>query len=121
MTRAAIYARISSDAEGRKQGVKDQEKDCRQLCAERGWQVIEPAFVDNHRTAADPTKPRPAYDRLMADVRAGKVDAVVVTVADRLHRQPAELKCSCPTARQPVCHCWPKCVAVTRTSVTPMR
>jgi DNA invertase Pin-like site-specific DNA recombinase len=91
-TRAAIYARISSDQEGRKQGVKDQEQDCRKLCAERGWQPIEPAYVDNHRTAADPDKPRPEYDRMMADVRAGKVDAVVVTVADRLHRQPAELE-----------------------------
>lgn len=91
-TRAAIYTRISADSEGRKQGVKDQEKDCRQLCAEKGWQPIEPAYVDNSKTAADPTKPRPEYDRLMSDIRAGKVDVVVVTMADRLHRQPAELE-----------------------------
>jgi DNA invertase Pin-like site-specific DNA recombinase len=104
-TRAAIYARISSDQEGRRQGVKDQEQDGRKLCAERGWQPIEPAYVDNHRTAADPTKPRPEYDRMMVDIRAGKVDVVVVTMADRLHRQPAELEvfvADCKAAGMPL-------------------
>jgi site-specific DNA recombinase len=90
-TRAAIYCRISSDQEGRRQGVKDQEQDCRDVCEEKGY-TITAVYVDNNRTAADPNKPRPEYDRLMNEVRAGHIDVLVVTIVDRLYRQPVELE-----------------------------
>jgi DNA invertase Pin-like site-specific DNA recombinase len=38
---AAIYARISSDQDGRGLGVKRQIEDCRKLAEERGWTVAE--------------------------------------------------------------------------------
>jgi DNA invertase Pin-like site-specific DNA recombinase len=91
-TRAAIYARISSDRDETRVGVEDQECQCRRLCADRGWEVIEPPYVDNDISAADPRKKRPEYDRLLADVKAGKVGAVVVAAEDRLHRRPHELE-----------------------------
>lgn len=90
-TRAAIYARISSDQENRRRGVKDQEEDGRDICEEKGYRIHD-VYIDNNRTAADPTKPRPEYDRLMSDVRAGLIDVVVVTIVDRLYRQPVELE-----------------------------
>jgi DNA invertase Pin-like site-specific DNA recombinase len=89
--RAAIYTRISSDAGAGALGVARQEKDCRALCRDRGWQVIQPVYCDNDVTAADRKKVRPAYQRLLADIRAGKVDAVAVYDLDRLARQPDEL------------------------------
>ena len=90
--RCGIYARISSDRDGGALGVKRQEADCRRIAADRGWQVIEPAYIDNDISAADRRKVRPAYNRLLADIRARNVDAVAVWDLDRLTRQPAQLE-----------------------------
>jgi len=91
MPRAAIYCRISNDPDRKRKGVERQEKDSRELCADHGFSVIEPPFVDSDISAADPTKDRPAYRRMMAAVQAGDVDVVVVSDPDRLHRQPVEV------------------------------
>jgi DNA invertase Pin-like site-specific DNA recombinase len=90
LVRAAIYVRISSAKDDLKMGVKDQERQCRELCAERGWSVTE-LYSDHGKTAADPDKPRPEYDRLLTDLKRGAVDRVVVAWPDRLHRQLGEL------------------------------
>jgi DNA invertase Pin-like site-specific DNA recombinase len=87
---AAIYARISSDQDGRGFGVQRQVEDCRKLASERGWVVAE-EYVDNDVSAYS-GKTRPAYRRLLADLAAGERDAVLVYNLDRLHRQPAELE-----------------------------
>jgi len=87
---AAIYARISDDREGEALGVKRQEEDCRALAARRGW-LVAAVYIDNDRSAYS-GKPRPEYERLMADIRNGAVDAVVVWDLDRLHRSPRELE-----------------------------
>lgn len=89
--RAAIYCRISSDRDDTKLGVERQEQDCRQLCADEGWTIVGP-YIDNDISAADPTKVRPEYRRLLKDIEGGMVDAVVVWAEDRLHRQPIELE-----------------------------
>jgi len=68
MTRAAIYARISSDRDDERLGVDRQVTDCRKLCRERGWGVAG-EYVDNSIGAADPRKVRPEYQRLLADIR----------------------------------------------------
>ncbi len=91
MKRAAIYARISDDTQGEGLGVSRQIKDCQDLVLQRGWLLdIEP-YVDND-VSATRSKSRPAYERLLADIEAGKVDAVVVWALDRLHRRPIELE-----------------------------
>ena len=36
---AALYARISADADGKSLGVQRQLEDCRKLAADRGWPV----------------------------------------------------------------------------------
>ncbi|MEE3127067.1 MAG: recombinase family protein, partial [Actinomycetota bacterium] len=89
--RAAVYCRISRDAEQEGLGVKRQEDDCRALVEARGWTLVEPPFVDNDISASSLSrKPRPAYDALLAAVRAGQVDAVVAYSNSRLTRRPAE-------------------------------
>ena len=90
MVRAAIYARISSDRDGSQLGVGRQVEDCERLVARQGWQVEE-RYVDDDVSAYS-GKPRPAYRRMLDDLRGGFLDAVVVWDLDRLHRQPRELE-----------------------------
>lgn len=90
MHRAAIYCRISQDREGAGLGVTRQESDCRGVCERRGWTVVE-VYVDNDVSAYS-GKPRPSWARLMADVQAGQLDAVVGWHVDRLTRSPRELE-----------------------------
>jgi site-specific DNA recombinase len=85
---AAIYARISADHEGAALGVARQLDDCRRTAREMGWVVAE-EYVDNDVSASS-GRPRPAYERLLADVRGGRRDAVLAYHSDRLHRRPIE-------------------------------
>jgi len=87
---AAIYARISSDPTGRALGVQRQLEDCRRLAADRGWTVAD-EYVDNDVSAYS-GKRRPEYERMLADVRDGLRDAVIVYNMDRLTRRPIELE-----------------------------
>jgi site-specific DNA recombinase len=88
--RVGIYARISSDPKRDELGVRRQVRDCAELCAQRGWPVVE-RFVDDDRSAFN-GKPRPAYAGLLAALEAGQIDAVVAWHPDRLHRRPVELE-----------------------------
>lgn len=88
--RTALYCRISSDGEGQGLGVARQEADCRSLAERRGWVVAE-VYVDNDLSAFS-GKLRPAYRRMLDDIEAGRVDAVVTWHPDRLHRSPVELE-----------------------------
>jgi 5-methylcytosine-specific restriction protein A len=88
--RAALYCRISLDREGAGLGVARQEQDCRALAQRLGWAVTQ-VYVDNDVSAYS-GRSRPAWDRLMADIRAGTVDAVIGWHVDRLTRSPRELE-----------------------------
>jgi DNA invertase Pin-like site-specific DNA recombinase len=91
---AAIYVRISDDREGGGLGVQRQEKDCRVLVERLGWDIHR-VYVDNDLTAyakGKKAKPRPGYDALVEDVKAGRVRAVTMWHTDRLHRTPRELE-----------------------------
>lgn len=88
---AAIYCRISDDRAGTALGVARQEADCRALADRKGWPVAD-LYVDNDISAADRRKRRPEYERLLGDLKAGAVDAVIVWDLDRLHRRPLELE-----------------------------
>lgn len=90
MIRAGIYARISSDREGDNLAIGRQLLDCEQLAARRGWEIVE-RYVDSDISAYN-GRARPEYRRLVEEIGAGVVDAVVVYHADRLHRHPRELE-----------------------------
>lgn len=87
---AAIYARISSDPTGTALGVQRQLEDCRKLAEQRGWTVTE-EYVDNDVSAFKGAH-RPAYERMLADLRDGYRDGVIVYHLDRLTRRPIELE-----------------------------
>ena len=90
MVRAGVYARISSDREGDNLAIGRQVADCEALAERRGWTVVE-RYVDSDMSAYG-GKRRPEYQRLLEEIEAGLIDALVVYHADRLHRHPRELE-----------------------------
>lgn len=77
MTTAALYVRVSTA----EQTVENQTDAVRALALARGY--TDCVVYSETESAA---KARPVYDRMLADVRAGRVGAVVVVALDRLHR-----------------------------------
>lgn len=87
--RAGIYLRISEDRTGREAGVQRQEKDCQALGTRLGWEIVE-TYVDNDVSAYN-GKRRPGYERLKADLLAGRIDAIIAWHPDRLYRRSRDL------------------------------
>ena len=90
LTRAAIYARISLDAEGDGKGVKRQIEDCRKLAGDLGWAIAD-EYVDND-ISAHSGKLRPEYQRMLDDIKDRTIDGVLVYSVDRLTRRPIEFE-----------------------------
>lgn len=90
MVQAAVYARISSD-DGSALGVTRQVEDCHRLAESLGWEVAED-YIDNDVSAYSGKKKRPAYEQMLADLRDGHRDGVIVYHVDRLTRRPIELE-----------------------------
>jgi site-specific DNA recombinase len=82
--RAAIYIRISR-ARRVLLDAQRQAPPCRAFCASQGWTVVE-VYVDDNRSAWKREVRRDAFERMLADVRAGRIDAIVTWQADRLLR-----------------------------------
>jgi site-specific DNA recombinase len=90
MELAAIYERISDDREGRELGVERQGKDCTALVVRDGLKVYG-RYRDNDISASTKSrKPRPDYDRLLADAKAGKFQVIYAYTTGRLTRRPRE-------------------------------
>lgn len=87
MTRAALYLRISQDSTGEMLGVTRQREDCLELIETLGWTLVD-TFTDNDRSAY---KVRPEYQRMLAEVDAGQIDAIVAWHPDRLYRVVKDL------------------------------
>ncbi len=87
--RAAIYVRQSLDRAGDGAAVARQREDCTALVTARGWSVA--GVYEDNDVSASKRKPRAAYQRMLADVEAGRVDAVVAWASDRLHRRLDDL------------------------------
>ena len=92
MTRYALYLRQSKDTEGDELAINRQRQNCLELVAREGGEV-DPArvYVDNDVSASS-AKVRPAYARMVEDVRAGRIDVVVAWNLDRLTRKPREIE-----------------------------
>ena len=88
--RVGIYSRISDDRAKDEIKVEDQEARSRALCALEGWSVTQ-TYTDNSISAMDETKVRPAYEAMLLDVQAGRLDAVVCWNTDRLQRTTKDL------------------------------
>src|SRR3712207_4814064 len=91
--RCAIYTRKSSE-EGLEQDFNSLDAQ-REACEayirsqrHEGWSVL-PALYDDGGISGG-TLERPALQRLLADIAAGRIDAVVVYKVDRLTRALAD-------------------------------
>ena len=80
--RAAIYARYSSAMQSAA-SIQDQVRLCRQLCADRGWNIIE-IFADEAMSGASHLRPR--FQDLQQAAMNGQVDVIVAESLDRLSR-----------------------------------
>ncbi|MGC5198083.1 recombinase family protein [Aphanothece microscopica] len=82
MTRCAIYARFSSDAQS-EQSIEDQVRICRARAEREGWQVVE-VYADYAISGA--TAGRPRFQQMVSEARAGRFDVVLAEALDRLSR-----------------------------------
>lgn len=87
---AGIYCRISQDHTGEQLGVTRQREDCMLLVESMGWKVHE--IYEDNDISATKGKPRPAYRKMLADIEAGHVHAVVTWAPDRLYRKLRDLE-----------------------------
>ena len=94
--RAIVYCRQSKDSED---GIERQKEKCLKLIAERGWELINLPLCDNDISATKKRK-RPAYEQVMAMVKAKRCDVLVVAHMDRLYRKAAELEDIIPIVEQ---------------------
>ena len=88
--RAAVYLRQSQDRAGDELGIDRQRDDCLALVRTRGWELAG-EFAEND-TSATARKPRPVFQRLLDDVRAGGVQVIVARDVDRLCRRLTDLE-----------------------------
>lgn len=86
-----LYARISDDVAGTAAGVARQEDDGRTLAGLRRWEVAE-VYVDNDISAFKTNVVRPAFEQMLVDLAAGRIDGIVAYDLDRFARQPADLE-----------------------------
>ncbi len=82
MTRAAIYARFSSDSQ-RDESIDIQLEQCGRYVESRGWEIAG-AFCDYALTGT--TDDRPQFQAMMHAAQDGEFDAVVVLKNDRFAR-----------------------------------
>lgn len=79
----ALYVRVSTD----KQKTDSQEQELQRYSRQRGWKRVE---IYRDRISGAHTS-RPQLDRLVQDMRAGKIERLVVHKLDRLGRSLAHL------------------------------
>lgn len=82
--RAGLYLRISKDPSGDRLAVERQREDGEKLIERRGWELVD-TYVDNDFSAKG-RRQRPEFQRLMRDVRDGRIDTPVADRWDRLSR-----------------------------------
>lgn len=82
--RAAIYARASKDADGDELSVTRQLEDGRARAQYRRVPVID-EYVDNDISASGKRK-RPSFERLLDDIRSGRVNVIISTEISRITR-----------------------------------
>ena len=82
--RAAIYARVSSDAQAEedKTSLSEQVVEMEAYCEKRGYTVVR-HYQD---VASGVMRDRPAFTRMQADAKGGAFDVVLAWRTDRLAR-----------------------------------
>lgn len=88
MTRAALYARYSSDLQ-RETSIEDQFRVCRAYAEREGW-TVSATYRDAAVSGASVVL-RPGVQTLLTDARAGAFDIVLSEALDRVSRDQADV------------------------------
>lgn len=83
MTRAAIYARFSSEKQ-REESIEDQVRVCREYARREGYDVAA-TYADEARSGTSAER-RPGFQRMVRDAERAGWDAVIVYKMDRFAR-----------------------------------
>jgi site-specific DNA recombinase len=91
-TKTAIYARQSHVKKGEKkqEKVELQVKRCAALITAKKWEHVE-TYVDNDTSATKVRGPETKWRAMLADAKAGRIQAVVAVDIDRLLRTSRDL------------------------------
>ena len=81
--KAVIYARYSAGPNQTEQSIEGQVRDCRAFAENKGM-TIEEIYADSHISGK--TDARPEFQRLIADAKKKKFEAVIVWKTDRFSR-----------------------------------
>ena len=87
MTRAAIYARYSSDLQS-DSSIEDQIRLCEERIVSEGSHVVQ-SYADHAVSGA--SLMRPGVQMLMQDAAAGKFDVVIAEALDRISRDQEDI------------------------------
>ena len=87
MTKAAIYARYSSDNQS-EASIEDQVHNCRVRIESEGWGVVE-TYADTAISGA--TLLRPGYQKMLEDARSGVFTILLAEALDRLSRDQEDV------------------------------
>ncbi|GAA0946085.1 recombinase family protein [Actinocorallia libanotica] len=77
-------------AEEERRGVLKQHEDVRALGRQHGREVV--IYEDNDLSAFKRNVRRPDFERMIKDLRQGKIDGIVAYDIDRVYRQPRDLE-----------------------------
>src|ERR1700730_6819453 len=84
--RTALYGRVSTNDKGQDVGM--QVREFHEFCARRQWEVVD-EYVDHGISGSKDS--RPELNRLMADAKRRRFDAVIVYRFDRFARSTRHL------------------------------
>ncbi len=87
MTKAALYARVSTDDQAREEKVSldTQKSDIEEHCRNNGYELVTPYYIDV-QSGSDTMKNRPQFERMITDAESGIFDVIVAWKPDRLFR-----------------------------------
>ena len=83
MTKAALYARVSTDAQQKEGTIESQLVELRRQIAVAGY-VLAEEYIDDGYTGT--LLDRPALNRMRADVKTDRFDRIYFLAADRIAR-----------------------------------
>ena len=98
MVQAAIYIRISK-LKRELLDAQRQQPPCEAFAKAQGWDVAE-VYVDDGRSAWKRGVRRDNFERMLSDVRAGKIQAVISWQMDRLLRRVEDASAILAIAKQ---------------------
>jgi site-specific DNA recombinase len=84
--RAALYIRVSSEEQVEGYSLDAQERAGRLYGDAHGWTVVQVYRDEGKSARTDDLAKRPAFQHLLADAEAGRIDVVIVHKLDRFSR-----------------------------------